>query len=506
MWSSQRNGAFIKKLVPVGEVPSVEVLLHADRESFYAPPSDDPKKDDLERQSANYAGAWALVHMLQHGPDPYPRHFAAFLQALSHGIRADEAWADAFGADEPAQLERDFREYLRSEPEIRSDPYTLKSRRLRISVRTLPDADVHLLWARLRPWETPGAQESSRADLDEAAARDPKSPEVHFWRGRFFAAVGRRQDADRELSAAVDLRSQEAHYLHGLADFLLQDAEPARQRRLAPLIERLSGAATSPYELDFIARYHASWHDPQRGISYAERAVRHDRACAGCYLTSAILLYQQRRLAEAAAALARGIDFAPENADTRKAVARLRCFQSTLDAERAGRVSLSNCLDPKGMLVTKTLEAVAEGQEPARTPRPDDASDAVPGGSMDRSSAGAPSSEGNASGKLPPEVVEEVLRANDSRFGTCYVRGWKRDPALAGKVTTRILIGQDGSVESAEDNGSDLSDREVVNCVIRSIKGVKFPHPQGGRATVIFPIRFSRHPAPGSAGPSGPRR
>ena len=94
-------------------------------------------------------------------------------------------------------------------------------------------------------------------------------------------------------------------------------------------------------------------------------------------------------------------------------------------------------------------------------------------------------------GRLPPEVVQRIIRANFGRFRRCYEQGLKKNPIVQGRVTTRFLIGRDGSVAYASDGGSDLPDGNVVSCVVSAFSRLSFPEPAGGTVVVEYPITFS---------------
>lgn len=100
------------------------------------------------------------------------------------------------------------------------------------------------------------------------------------------------------------------------------------------------------------------------------------------------------------------------------------------------------------------------------------------------------------SGKLPPEVVQRIVRQNFGRFRMCYENGLKNNPTLAGRVAVRFVIGRDGAVASVGNGGSDLPDSSVVNCIVRSFSGLSFPAPDGGIVSVTYPISL----APGTPG------
>lgn len=108
-------------------------------------------------------------------------------------------------------------------------------------------------------------------------------------------------------------------------------------------------------------------------------------------------------------------------------------------------------------------------------------------------SRGATLRQGNTqvNGKLPPEVVNRVVRQNFGRFRTCYDNGLKNNSTLAGKVTIKFVIDQSGAVSTAQDGGSDLPDQGVISCVTRAFGTLSFPQPEAGIVTVIYPIMFN---------------
>jgi len=96
-----------------------------------------------------------------------------------------------------------------------------------------------------------------------------------------------------------------------------------------------------------------------------------------------------------------------------------------------------------------------------------------------------------SSAGFPPEVVTRIVRQNFGRFRLCYEDGLRRDPERAGQITTRFVIGRDGSVASATDAGSDLGDEAVIRCVVTAFGNIRFPVPEQGAVIVKFPILLS---------------
>jgi hypothetical protein len=93
-----------------------------------------------------------------------------------------------------------------------------------------------------------------------------------------------------------------------------------------------------------------------------------------------------------------------------------------------------------------------------------------------------------SNGRLPAEVIQRIVRQNFGRFRLCYEAGLRGNPSLSGRISTKFVIGRDGAVMQSSDAGSDLPDQKVVACVVRSFNALSFPMPEGGIATVTYPI------------------
>jgi len=95
------------------------------------------------------------------------------------------------------------------------------------------------------------------------------------------------------------------------------------------------------------------------------------------------------------------------------------------------------------------------------------------------------------SGRLPPVVIQHIVRKNYGKFRVCYEAGLGRNADLTGRVSARFVIGRDGKVSKVADGGSDIADSEVVNCVLRAVHTLEFPPPANGIVTVVYPIFFA---------------
>ncbi len=94
-------------------------------------------------------------------------------------------------------------------------------------------------------------------------------------------------------------------------------------------------------------------------------------------------------------------------------------------------------------------------------------------------------------GRLPPEVIQRIVRQNFGRFRLCYEQGLKRDPTISGTVATKFVIDRSGNVINvARDATTTLADAGVVSCITRAFTNLTFPQPEGGIVTVVYPIIF----------------
>jgi hypothetical protein len=94
------------------------------------------------------------------------------------------------------------------------------------------------------------------------------------------------------------------------------------------------------------------------------------------------------------------------------------------------------------------------------------------------------------SGRLPPEVVQRIIRPNFGRFRMCYEQALATNPELKGRVSVRFVIGRDGTVSNVSDGGSDLPSENMIGCVMSAFMGLAFPRPEGGIVTVVAPLLF----------------
>lgn len=98
--------------------------------------------------------------------------------------------------------------------------------------------------------------------------------------------------------------------------------------------------------------------------------------------------------------------------------------------------------------------------------------------------------EKSSPGKLDLAAVENVVESGYPLFARCYRDGVQRNSSLDGAVRLRFVVGDDGHVRLVEDLGSDLTDRQVIDCVAEGFYALRFPEPQSGDAHLLYRIHF----------------
>ncbi len=109
----------------------------------------------------------------------------------------------------------------------------------------------------------------------------------------------------------------------------------------------------------------------------------------------------------------------------------------------------------------------------------------------------------SVSGRLPPEIVQRIVRQNFGRFRRCYESALGPSSNLSGRVTIRFVIGRDGAVGAAHDAGSTLGNPRAIRCIENAFKALSFPVPEGGPVTVVYPILFGSEVDEVTAAPLG---
>jgi len=91
---------------------------------------------------------------------------------------------------------------------------------------------------------------------------------------------------------------------------------------------------------------------------------------------------------------------------------------------------------------------------------------------------------------MAPERIQAMVRGQYGALSSCYEKGRTRDPKLTGLVTVRYVIGEDGKPKNVSDDGSTLTDGDVVGCVLGVFRELRFDESHRGEVTVVYPIAF----------------
>lgn len=94
-------------------------------------------------------------------------------------------------------------------------------------------------------------------------------------------------------------------------------------------------------------------------------------------------------------------------------------------------------------------------------------------------------------GRLEPDAVDRVVESGYPLFARCYRDGVQRNNDIEGALRLRFVVNARGSVDSIADGGSDLSDRQVVDCVAEAFFSLRFPEPKSGSVEVLYRIHFA---------------
>jgi tetratricopeptide (TPR) repeat protein len=159
------------------------------------------------------------------------------------------------------------------------------------SERVMAPTEVHLMLARIRPWDSRESILAAGAELAEARrlAGDHPSAELHYWSGLYALRWRHFDEAERELRLAVAVEPARARHWLGLAEALAHDERPDAPAELDDVVARLAPLATSAYALDFLARYYSGRGQIDAGLPYARRAVATERGCWECIETLSVL-------------------------------------------------------------------------------------------------------------------------------------------------------------------------------------------------------------------------
>jgi tetratricopeptide (TPR) repeat protein len=274
---------------------------------------------DLQTGLAYRFGAWGFVHLLATGTQEQRRRLVRYANALGQGAHRSAAWQSGFGDLRLDELEPEYRRHTEFVmPRIVRLPFYMRSPKRPERERVLPVAEVHLLWARLLPWDR---TTFARVEAELRAAAGADAAELHYWWGLFHGAQGHREEAEKELRGAVALRPSEERFTLALAQ-VLTAAESAGQKREPPAsnaateeaLAQLGRVAESAVALDFLARQQVARGETERARELALRAVVRDAGCWQCLDTLGQIEFARGAVPEAVQLVERAAGLMPDDA------------------------------------------------------------------------------------------------------------------------------------------------------------------------------------------------
>jgi tetratricopeptide (TPR) repeat protein len=295
----------------------VKELLEGDPASFYA--RDDHGNSGSERRTGNYASAWALVHFLKNGPTPYARRFSTFLHLLRARETADDAWAKAFGDVPGADFEGAFREYV-ERPTWRtySHEVALPPAPASPTLRSMTDAEVHVVRARLLSWEHSPARIATELELLRTHAEKPT--EAQYWLGALELMTQHPAAAHDRFASALTASPTDPRleYADVIASQRMLAAAPPPSKvdqtkltaRAVTLLDSLTQSATQVEELAMAAEFQARIGRLVLAQQLADRAIAEDPDAAAAHAVNAYVLLRRGQLDDAVLEQTRAIELA----------------------------------------------------------------------------------------------------------------------------------------------------------------------------------------------------
>ena len=83
-----------------------------------------------------------------------------------------------------------------------------------------------------------------------------------------------------------------------------------------------------------------------------------------------------------------------------------------------------------------------------------------------------------------------MVKANQAAIRYCYESEVQRQRGLRGKVVVQWRVDRAGAVPTARVASSTLNDAGVEGCIVRQVRKWRFPQPDGGEVSVLYPFIF----------------
>jgi tetratricopeptide (TPR) repeat protein len=254
--------------------------------------------------------------MLMNGKQSYAQEFQLAM-VMPPSQKKGAALAAIVGRVPAAQLDTDFRQYLKKGMPWRqhhapNPPLPANIRRL-----SMTDGEVLVLWARLDPWS---GKTEQRAHQRLAQARDLGAPSASFWLGRYNQLHENADDAKELYKYALKQDPDNADYLYGLLNLYWSSqsgmswAEAARSVMVGQTIQALSKSAHSGAQLNAVAAYQLFSDDVPSALATSQKACESSPDCWPCFHNRAAALFASGQRSDALQAEHDALSRMPEDA------------------------------------------------------------------------------------------------------------------------------------------------------------------------------------------------
>ncbi len=89
-----------------------------------------------------------------------------------------------------------------------------------------------------------------------------------------------------------------------------------------------------------------------------------------------------------------------------------------------------------------------------------------------------------------PAEIKASIDYHLDRIQQCFIAGTFKDPALKGRVQVTFTIEPSGQVSDIFDDGSELADPNVIECVMDIVKNTRFPAGGQFAQEITYPFHF----------------
>jgi Tfp pilus assembly protein PilF len=360
-WSATSSPRGWTALIPFSEAPAPTAILDWRHDGFYAAPDADPRAPEglasLRMQAIHYAASWSLVHLLVADPT-YSAAFGSYLEHLRAGETSEWAWSQTVGALPEGQLERDYFASL-----VARETTVLKTKYTPVAPatsrpRAMSNAEVHVLFARLRGRSNGASAESAQKDLEEAMRLDPNEPGVALLRAAWQADGGDLAGAERVLRDAVASRPDDPRLLNALGWVTIRRMSKGGNVKMAevaaalePITAKLAPIARTAAELDLVAHGASFNGDVDGALELERRAMAADPSCVQCLSTAAALLDEKGMTQKAYETASLALGLVPEGVSAPGIARQVAAYRSRGAAERkskpASRPNPGSAASPK---------------------------------------------------------------------------------------------------------------------------------------------------------------